>query len=72
MKTDNINYNVSDQYVQASHDLGKTSYYNVNTQTTTVVPWGTLDWVNSVIGYAITLTFYSGLIYFGGHFLKFW
>lgn len=72
MKNDIINYSISDQYVQPSRNIGSTSYYNVGTNTTTVVPWGTLDWAREIIATGLATTFYVALVYFVGHWFKVW
>ena len=72
MKNDNVNFSVSDQYVQASHNFGSTSYYNVNTNTSTTVPWGTIDWVYKILGIPFSMFIWGVIIYATGHFFKVW
>lgn len=72
MKNDIINYSISDQYVQPSRNIGSTSYYNVGTNTTTVVPWGTLDWINVILSATFTVAVNGALVYFVGHWFKVW
>lgn len=70
--TDNMNFNITDQYIQAKRDFGRTTYYNVNTNTSTVVPWGHLDWFNVTLGTVLTIAVNTGLVYIIGHWFKVW
>lgn len=72
MKTDNMNFNITDQYIQARRDFGSTTFYNVGTGTFTPVPWGHLDWFNFSVSAAFTVAVNVGLIWVAGHWFKVW
>lgn len=41
--------------IQSASNIGSTTYYNICSHTTTVVPWGSADWAGAVTIAALML-----------------
>jgi len=72
VKTDLITYNYADQYIQTKKDFGETTFYNIGTNTSTVVPWGHLDWLNFAGSVVWSVVLPAGIVWAIGHGLKVW
>jgi hypothetical protein len=46
-----LNFNYS-ACLKEAHYVGNTTFYNVCTDTHSVVPWGGMDWMGSILGMA--------------------
>lgn len=64
IKTDgDVIMNMAD-YFRTESNIGSYNVYNLRTGEKTVVPWGTLDWINGILGSLVTVVILSGAGYF--------
>lgn len=70
-----LNVNDGTFMIRTSNDFGKSTHYNLSTNTMTEVPWGTLDWFSAIVSPLITLSIFGGVFYYiythiGPHLVK--
>ena len=58
-----VTMNVAD-YFRSQSSIGSATVYNLRTGEKTLVPWGSLDWINFGASVLITSAIFGGMGYF--------